>query len=380
MTASGVAAAERVVYPFIEEHFPWLPKPQIIEWNNGAGGSQTYATATTIAVPKYSDPWNEGRVDVLIHEVGHVLAFWLGTKGVPVIERFLETFAPSFTHPLIHEVFAEHFARAYVDGYDGRNKPELVGLIPFDAAKMRAFCEQAKDWVANLGQPTPEAKVVTSVPVARGVPQTEGAGDETFQPASTTPERAPEWRGPLPGSNFMPGRDGTLIDRIVLHHMDGTLAGTHAHFTNPTTKVSAHFGVGRDITVQWVSTGDTAYHAGNFDVNMRSIGIEVEDMGRDEYTEAQYLALIQLVKDLATTHGIPLDREHVIGHRQVVTTTCPGTLDVDRVVRDAGGDDMDDQRVREIIQEEVRATIESIKAELGKQAHHTHKTGEPEAA
>lgn len=41
---------------------------------------------------------------------------------------------------------------------------------------------------------------------------------------------------------------------------------------------------------------------------------------------------------------------------------------------------MDDQRVRDLIQEEVRATIESIKDELAKQAHHVHKTSEPEVA
>jgi len=54
---------------------------------------------------------------------------------------------------------------------------------------------------------------------------------------------------------------------------------------------------------------------------------------------------------------------------------------------------MDDARVRQIIQEEVRPTIDAIKAELEKQAHHAHsikdetvaifpprKTGEPEPA
>lgn len=38
---------------------------------------------------------------------------------------------------------------------------------------------------------------------------------------------------------------------------------------------------------------------------------------------------------------------------------------------------MDDQRVREIVQEEVRTTIEAIKAELARQAHHRHDTSEP---
>ena len=347
--------------------YPWLPDGAFAGTTlNAAFFNGLTADGKAIFLVPLHQPVNR---NIIVHEAGHAahlvaakkrdLAEGRGTAGEDILNEVSAILTGRSwiepPDPLRGEYFAEAFRKANTGLTGPMGYPNPPGQVePYPVVALLNYFGRMNE---------PRIRQV-SVP------------ENLTEPRA----RTEEWRGPLPGSNYMPGREGTLIDRIVLHHMDGTLAGSHAHFTNPATRVSAHFGVGRDVSVQWVATGDTAYHSGDWQMNLRSIGIEVEDLGRDEYTEAQYLALIKLVKDLATTHGIPLDREHVIGHRQVVTTACPGTLDVDRVVRDAGGDDMDDQRVREIIQEEVRATIESIKAELGKQAHHTHKTGEPEAA
>ena len=53
------------------------------------------------------------------------------------------------------------------------------------------------------------------------------------------------------------------------------------------------------------------------------------------------------------------------------------TLGGGAFIPDQIGGDMDDARVRQIIQEEVRDTIEAIKAELARQAHHAHTTSDP---
>jgi hypothetical protein len=71
---------------------------------------------------------------------------------------------------------------------------------------------------------------------------------------------------------------------------------------------------------QHVATNDIAWHAGNWDVNTRSIGIEHEVFlarGGKWYTEAMYRASAALVRYLAGEHGVPLDRAHILGHDNV---------------------------------------------------------------
>lgn len=68
---------------------------------------------------------------------------------------------------------------------------------------------------------------------------------------------------------------------------------------------------------------DVGWHAGNWFMNMHSIGLEHEGWAGTGawYTEAMYQSSAALVRHLAAEHDIPLDRAHVIGHDQV-----PGIL------------------------------------------------------
>lgn len=68
---------------------------------------------------------------------------------------------------------------------------------------------------------------------------------------------------------------------------------------------------------------DVGWHAGNWFLNMHSIGLEHEGWAGTGtwYTEAMYRSSAALVRYLAAKHDIPLDRAHVIGHDQV-----PGIL------------------------------------------------------
>lgn len=147
-----------------------------------------------------------------------------------------------------------------------------------------------------------------------------------------------EWIGPLPSSNFGRGRGGAVVDRIVDHWMAGTFAGADARFRDPNAVVSAHFGVLRTgRIVQWVALEDTAYHAGNFEVNRRSVGIEHEGGPDVEFTEIQYAATAWLHRYLADQYAFePAVDGTVFGHRAIVPTQCPGTLDLFRIVREAG--------------------------------------------
>ncbi|MGP2436133.1 N-acetylmuramoyl-L-alanine amidase [Streptomyces sp. JW3] len=78
---------------------------------------------------------------------------------------------------------------------------------------------------------------------------------------------------------------------------------------------------------QHVKAEDVAWHAGNWYVNAGSIGLEHEGFLADPdawYTEAMYRSSARLVKYLAKRYGIPLDRQHILGHDNVPGPTAAG--------------------------------------------------------
>ncbi|MGY0003904.1 N-acetylmuramoyl-L-alanine amidase [Micromonospora sp. I033] len=74
---------------------------------------------------------------------------------------------------------------------------------------------------------------------------------------------------------------------------------------------------------QHIKAKDVGWHAGNWYVNAKSIGLEHEGFAGHGtwYTEAMYRASAKLVRHLALKFQIPLDRQHIIGHDNV-----PGTV------------------------------------------------------
>ena len=132
--------------------------------------------------------------------------------------------------------------------------------------------------------------------------------------------------------NFQVGRQGTKIDRVVLHWIVGTLVAADSTFQNPSRVASAHYGIGPKEIHQYVKEEDTAFHAGNFPINLRSIGIEHEGGPDLPIAESVYEKSARLVLDICTRYGIPLDRQHILKHSEIKATQCPGTLNVDRVI------------------------------------------------
>ena len=122
--------------------------------------------------------------------------------------------------------------------------------------------------------------------------------------------------------------------------------------------VSIHYIIQRDGTVHcYVPENRVAWHAGKGEwkgeekyldaMNQYAIGIELVGMGsqtdmtaymtESEYTAIddslkgftpeQYASLKILVEDLCQRHGIPMDRDHVIGHSEYASRkTDPGEL------------------------------------------------------
>jgi N-acetyl-anhydromuramyl-L-alanine amidase AmpD len=147
-------------------------------------------------------------------------------------------------------------------------------------------------------------------------------------------------------NNFTSGRQGKSIKKIVVHWIVGTLESADATFNNPTRKASAHYGIGDDEIHQYVKESDTAWHAGDWNTNLESIGIEHEggweiDGGRLKPTQETHRTSSKLVREISNKYNIPLDREHIIGHNSVSSTSCPGSLDIDLIIKLAKESDMD---------------------------------------
>jgi N-acetylmuramoyl-L-alanine amidase len=160
-----------------------------------------------------------------------------------------------------------------------------------------------------------------------------------------------DWLG---SPNRERGRRGYRPEVVVVHIMDGTLIGTDAWFANPQSQVSAHYGVGTGGQIhQYVGESDTAWHAGRryrsswrlikpgVNPNLYTIGIEHEGLVDTPWSDTMLSASTQLGAAICNRWSIPVDRDHLIGHREVYARkTCPGSwIDLQRWT----------ERVREIV-------------------------------
>jgi N-acetylmuramoyl-L-alanine amidase len=159
-----------------------------------------------------------------------------------------------------------------------------------------------------------------------------------------------QWIGCARG-NFFEGRRGFSPKAIVIHIIVGSLESAGMTFGDPKSSVSAHYGVGKSGSVhQFVEETDTAFHAGTVvrptwklidprvNPNFYTIGIEHEGQPQDQWPNEQYQTSAALVRAIAGRWNVPLDRDHVIMHREIrASKTCPGSVDMDRLIREASG-------------------------------------------
>lgn len=120
---------------------------------------------------------------------------------------------------------------------------------------------------------------------------------------------------------------GPGVEHLFTNRLD---PGAHPYFaTIKDLRVSAHFFIRRDgELVQFVSCGARAWHAGASNWHGRercndfSIGIELEGTDDQPFTEAQYQALVELVKLLEKAYPV----EDVAGHSEIAPgrKTDPG--------------------------------------------------------
>jgi N-acetyl-anhydromuramyl-L-alanine amidase AmpD len=110
------------------------------------------------------------------------------------------------------------------------------------------------------------------------------------------------------------------IDRVVVHVTQGSRSRAVKAFQDPGHQAAAHYIVGADGQVtQMIRELDVAFHAGNRAFNERSVGIEHEGFVEraSSFTDAMYAASARLTARICERYGIPVDREHIVGHAEV---------------------------------------------------------------
>lgn len=123
---------------------------------------------------------------------------------------------------------------------------------------------------------------------------------------------------------------------IVIHATELSYPETVTRFQTA-NQVSAHAVLrGSDgLVTEMVIPKDIAWHAGNWDMNVRSLGIEQEAFEHDasSFTAPMLRSLAELILTWSRKYEIPLDRAHIIGHDNV-----PGRTSADQLAmhRDPG--------------------------------------------
>lgn len=138
------------------------------------------------------------------------------------------------------------------------------------------------------------------------------------------------------------------VNSIVIHDTEGGWNASVATLQNDAGK-SVHYIVDADGSRvgQFVPEGYTAWHAGNYYVNQRSVGIEHVGFAGDAagYQKGLYDKSAALVKSIRSRWNVPLDRAHIFGHYQVPDGTkitdssapCSDTLDACETSANYGG-------------------------------------------
>lgn len=139
-----------------------------------------------------------------------------------------------------------------------------------------------------------------------------------------------------------------VVNTIVIHDTEGGWNASVATLQNDAGK-SVHYIVDADGSRvgQFVPESYTAWHAGNYYVNQRSVGIEHVGFAGDAngYSKGLYEKSAALVKSIRSRWTVPLDRTHIYGHYQVAdgdkisqsAGPCTDTLDACETSPNYGG-------------------------------------------
>lgn len=135
----------------------------------------------------------------------------------------------------------------------------------------------------------------------------------------------------LLSKHYTAGRSGKSITGIVLHHNAGNLSIEQCWNTWQTREASAHYQVDVNGRIgQLVHDRDTAWHAGNWDTNLTTIGIEHADVSNNPWklSDATMDNGAHLVAAICKCYGLgrPEWNKNVFPHSKFSATACPASL------------------------------------------------------
>jgi len=120
-------------------------------------------------------------------------------------------------------------------------------------------------------------------------------------------------------------------DMIVIHHtgspdMDADAKKIHSwHIGNGWAGIGYHFVIRKSGRIER-GRPEWAVGAHAEGENSHTIGIHLSgDFSAVEPTSIQIEKLALLIANLSEKYGIPIDREHVVGHGELMATDCPGS-------------------------------------------------------
>ncbi len=153
-------------------------------------------------------------------------------------------------------------------------------------------------------------------------------GDDEARSTLGYPGRARFTAASSSNQSYRSGGAGA-INRIVIHTTEGSYNGAISWFQNSSSNVSAHYVIRRsdgEVT-QMVGDDRKAWHAcGN---NNDTIGIEHEgtSFSSTQWTPALLDSSARLSAWLVQQYGIPVDRDHIVGHGEIQPSHCSGRSD-----------------------------------------------------
>ena len=132
-------------------------------------------------------------------------------------------------------------------------------------------------------------------------------------------------------THYTPGRSGGSVKYIVIHHNAANLTAQGIYNVWQNREASAHYQVDANGYIsQHVWDTDTAWHAGNWDANINSIGIEHADINTNPWTisDATIDNGAHLVAAICKRYGLgrPAWGVNVFPHSHFSSTACPASL------------------------------------------------------
>jgi hypothetical protein len=127
------------------------------------------------------------------------------------------------------------------------------------------------------------------------------------------------------GNHDLADRENDIdINAIVIHDTEGYYEGALNVVKDP-RRVSWNYTVRSSDghIAEHLDHKNVGWQAGNWAVNMRSLGVEHEGFAADGswYTEILYRNSAELVGFLADRYDVPIDRAHILGHDNVPGST-----------------------------------------------------------